>query len=332
VTEILTVAGPGAEQLDWVARLYGQADPKYRDPAFLEHLFLRNPIGPSLHAFAVEGETPIGHICIVRTRARYGPEDLPAGKLEGLWIEASHRGRRADGHPLVRTLLSKLYAFSDDQGVELVHALATPRIGQIIGFTPLSPAGARSLVSVVSPNGAGVAGRALALAQRVAREAAAAPVRTAGLRPAGVGDADLAEVPPAPTGRWAVVADDAWGWYCSSPLVRVLELEGCRALVQLPAAPHEPLRLVGWRAERPRLRTALGLIAAAGRLAREQRAASLRFQPWPSAAVDGSLARACALTGFLSRSDLTTVWVRATREELVRAKAVVSTPFLYLGF
>jgi hypothetical protein len=182
VTEILTVAGPGADQLDWVARLYGQADPKYRDPAFLEHLFLRNPIGPSLHAFAVEGETPVGHICIVRTRARYGPEDLPAGKLEGLWVEASHRGRRAAGDRLVRVLLSKLYAFADDQGIELVHALATPHIGRIIGFTPLSPVGARSLVSVVSPRG--VAGRALALAQRVVREAAAAPVRSAGLRPA----------------------------------------------------------------------------------------------------------------------------------------------------
>lgn len=332
MTEILTVAGPSTEQLDWVARLYGQADPKYRDRAFLEHLVLRNPVGPSLHAFAVDGETPVGHCCIVRTRARYGPDDLPAGKLEGLWIEASHRGRRVGGDPLVRLLLSKLYAFADDQGLELVHALATPRIGRIIGFTPLSPVGARSLVSVVSPDGRGVAGRALALAQRVAREAAAAPVGRAGLRPAGIGDSDLAEVPPAPTGRWAIVGGDAWGWYCSSPLVRVLELDGCRALVQLPAAPHEPLRLVGWRAELPRLRTALRVIVAAGRLASKQGAASLRFQPWPGPAGDGSLKRACALSGFLPRGDLTTVWVRATREELVRAESVVSTPFLYLGF
>jgi hypothetical protein len=330
VTEILTVAGPGADQLDWVARLYGQADPKYRDPAFLEHLFLRNPIGPSLHAFAVEGETPVGHICIVRTRARYGPEDLPAGKLEGLWVEASHRGRRAAGDRLVRVLLSKLYAFADDQGIELVHALATPHIGRIIGFTPLSPVGARSLVSVVSPRG--VAGRALALAQRVVREAAAAPVRSAGLRPASVGDADLAEVPTAPTGRWAIVADDAWDWYCSSPLVRVLELDGCRALVQLPADSHEPLRLVGWRADRPRPRLALRVVAAAGRLAREHGAASLRLQPWSGPAGDANLARACAISGFFPRSDMRTVWVRASREELVRTEAVVSTPFLYFGF
>lgn len=332
MTEILTVAGPSAEQLDWVARLYGQADPKYRDRAFLEHLFVQNPVGPSLHAFAVEGETPVGHSCLVRTNARHGSEDLPAGKLEAIWVEPSHRGRRADGVPLVRALLSRLYTLGDDQGLELVHALATPRIGRIIGFAPLSPVGARTLVSIVSAEGRSVAERALALTQRVAREVAAAPVGHAALRPAGTGDADLVDLPPLPTDCWAIVGNDAWDWYRSSPLARVLELEGCRALVQLPAAPHEPLRLVGWRAERPRLRTALRLIAAAGRLAREQRAATLRFQPWPGPAADRSLARACAISGFLPRSDLTTVWVRATRQELVRAEAVVSTPFLYLGF
>jgi hypothetical protein len=332
VTEILTVAGSGAEQLDWVARLYGQADPKYRDRGFLEHLFQRNPAGPTLHTFAVDGETPVGHSCIVRTRARYGADDLPAGKLEAIWVEASHRGPRAGGDPLVRILLSKLYAFADDHGVELIHALATPHIGRIIGFAPLSPVGARTLVSLVSPDDRGVVGRTLVLAQRLAREAVAAPVGRAELRPAGIDDADLAEVAPAPAGCWAIVGDDAWDWYCSSPLVRVLEFDGCRALVQLPASPHEPLRLVGWRAERPRLRSALRVVAAAGRLARDQSASSLRFQPWPGPAADGRLARACAISGFLPRSDLTTVWVRAAREELVRTEAVVSTPFLYLGF
>jgi hypothetical protein len=330
VTEIRTVAGLSSQQVDWVASLYGQADPKYRDRAFLEHLFQRNPVGPSLHAFAVDGETPVGHLCIVRTPARYGPEELTAGKLEGLWIEASHRGRPEFGEPLVRVLLSSLYSFADDQGIELVHALATQHIGRIIGFTPLSPVGARSLVSVVSPGG-GVPARALAAAQRVAREVAGAPVGHAQLRPARSEDADLVDVAPPPSGRWAVVGDSAWEWYRSSPLVRVLELDGCRALVQLPASPHEPLRLVGWRAERTRLRLALRLVAAAGRLARAHGATSFRFQPWPGAG-DGGLARACTISGFLPRNDLTTVWVRATREELVRAEAVVSTPFLYLGF
>ena len=161
---------------------------------------------------------------------------------------------------------------------------------------------------------------------------AGAPVGHAELRPARSEDADLADVAPPPAGRWAVVGDGAWEWYRSSPLVRVLELDGCRALVQLPASPHEPLRLVGWRAERPRLRLALRLLAAAGRLAREHGAASLRFQPWPGAAADGSLGASMRDLRLPPAHDLTTVWVRATREELVRAEAVVSTPFLYLGF
>lgn len=332
MTEILTIAGPSAEHLDWVARLYGQADPKYRDPAFLEHLFVHNPVGPSLHTFAVDAGTPVGHSCIVRTQARWGSDDLAAGKVEAIWLESSHRGRRLGGEALARVLLSKLWTLADDQGVELLHALATPRIGRVIRFTPLAPVGARTLVSVVSAEGRGIAGRALALTQRLAREATAAPVGRATLRAVVHDDADLVEVGRLPPDRWAIAGDAAWGWYCSSPLLRVLELEGCRALVQLPASPHEPLRLVGWRAERPRLRTALRVLAAAGRLAREHGATSLRFQPSPGPAGDGNLRRACLVSGFVPRGDLTTVWVRATRTELVRAEAMVSTPFLYLGF
>jgi hypothetical protein len=330
VTEILTVAGLEEQQLDWIARLYGNADPKYRDRAFLEHLFVRNPVGPSLHAFAVDGERPVGHCCVVRTNACLGSRELAAGKLEALWIEESHRGRDPDGSTLVRTLLTRLYEFSDGQGIQLVHALATPRIGQVIAFTPLRPVGERSRVGAVA--GGSLPTRALGVIQRLAREAGAVPLGRATLRPATADDADLAQVPPPVEGRWAIVAGSAWDWYCASPSIRVLELGASRALVQLPAAPREPLRLAGWRSERPGLRAALGVLAAAGRVAGSHGASTLRFQPWGGAAGDGSLARACRLAGLVPRDDLTTVWVHAPDDALVRPEAAVSTPFLYLGF
>lgn len=332
MTEIVTLAGLDEQRLEWVARLYGRADPKYGQRDFLEHLFLRNPVGPSLHAFAVDGERPVGHCCIVRTRARLGDDDLPSGKLEALWFEESHRGRQPGGESLVRTLLTRLYEFSDAQGLELVHALVTPRIGRIIEFAPLTPVGERSRVSVVSGRARGLPSTALALAQRAAREVGATPLADATLREPTPSDADLAAVERPPEGRWAILAEDAWSWYCSSPLVRVLELDRSRALVQVPGAHHEPLRLVGWSAERPGLRAALRLLAAAGRLARARGAATLRFQPWRDDAAERVLVRAARLTGFVPRGDLTTVWVHAADRALVRAEAAVSTPFLYLGF
>jgi hypothetical protein len=331
MTEIVTVAGLDEQRLNWVADLYGNADPKYLDRPFLEHLFLRNPVGPSLHAFAVDGDRPVGHCCVVRTNARLGHAELPAGKLEALWIEGSHRKQRGpDGATLVRTLLTRLYAFSDANGVQLVHALATPRIGRVIAFTPLRPVGERSLVGVAT--GSSIAASALGLFQRALREAGAAPLGPVSVRPATDADADLADVPVPADGRWTIVAGDAWHWYRASPLIRVLELESSRALVQLPASPHESLRVVGWRSERPGLRAGLRLLAAAGRLARSKGASTLRFQPWDGPSGDGPLGRACRLAGLVPRDDLTTVWVHSPDSELVRPEAAVSTPFLYLGF
>jgi hypothetical protein len=330
VTEIVTVAGLDPQRLDWVARLYGKADPKYVDRAFLEHLFLRNPIGPSLHAFAVDGERPVGHCCVVRTRARYGADELPAGKLEALWLEEPYRGRQAGGQPVVRSLLSRLYAFSDEQGLQVVHALATPHIGRIIDFTPVEDIGRRSFVSAIAGRGLGV--RTLASVQRALRSAAALQPRRATIRKPSAADADLIDGPMPPPGRWAIVAEDAWEWYRSSPLLVVLEVDGCRALVQLPAAGREPLRLVGWHADRPTLGAALHLLSAAGRVARERDAATLRFQPWPGPAGDGVLARACRLVGFVQRDDLTTLWVRTSDPKLAAADRIVSTPLFYLGF
>jgi hypothetical protein len=281
--------------------------------------------------FAVDGERPVGHCCVVRTNARVGRADLPAGKLEALWIEASHRRQRGpDGATLVRTMLSRLYAFSDANGIRLVHALATPRIGRVIAFTPLQPVGEPSLVGVA--NGSSLATSTLGLVQRALREAGAAPIGPVSVRPATAADADLADVPDPAEGRWTIVAGNAWDWYRASPLIRVLELESSSALVQLPASPHEALRIVGWRSKRPGVRAGLTLLAAAGRLARANGASTLRFQPWDAPAGDGSLARASRLAGLVPRDDLTTVWVHSPDRGLVRPEAVVSTPFLYLGF
>lgn len=331
--EILTLEGPlEPAKLRWIADLYGQADPKYRRDDVLEHLFTQSPAGPALHSFAVDDGRAVGHCAVVPHHARLGDAELRCGKLEALWIEESHRGRQPGEEALYRTLLDRLYAFADEREFELVHGHATPRIGRVIRFEPLHGVGKPSWVSVISANSAAMS--VLATAQRALR-GLARPGGAATVRAGTPEDADLVDGPPPPEGRWSPVLGDAWDWYRSSPLVRVLDVpgpNGCRALIQVPAAPREPVRIVGWRPRRRGIRSAALLLGAAGRIARQTGAPTLRFQPWPSAAGDGDLARACRLLGLLRRHDQTTLWVRTHDPDLARAEAVVPSPLFYLAF
>jgi hypothetical protein len=341
--EYVAVQGPlEPERMAWVADLYGQADPKFRREDILDHLYRRSPAGPGLHCFAVDGGRAVGHCSVVPQRARLGARELRCGKLEALWIEESHRGVREDGERVVSVLLARLYEAADERGFELVHGSATPHIGHVIRFTPLEGVGEPSAVSIVRADALGTTalrarGRVLGLLQTGVRElallATKAPRGT--LREADPDDVDLVAAPPPPDGRWTVLAEDGWDWYRASPLVRVLELGGpspARALVQLPGSPREPVRIAGWRSDSPGARSAVGVLGAAGRLARREGAATVRFQPWGAPAGDGELARACRLLGWVRRADLTTLWVRTHDPALARAEAVVSTPMLQLAF
>ena len=327
--EFVTVDGPlGPERLRWVADLYANADPKFRRDDVLEHLLVRSPAGPALHAFALDDGRPVGHCCVVPLRTRLGASELRSGKLEALWVEHAYRGRQPGGETVVRTLLDHLYGFADERGLVLVHGIATARIGAVIRYVPLGEIGEPSLVAVLRAENA--TQRALAAGQRVL--CAATPRGDGALRPATETDVDLAAAPPPPEGRWTVLAADAWDWYCASPLVRVLEQEGSRALVQLPGVDGQPLRVIGWRPARAGLRPALALVGATVRAARASGAGTVRFQPWASPAGNGTLRRACRLLGFVPRYDLTTLWVRTSDPALERAAAVVPSPLLYLGF
>jgi hypothetical protein len=79
------------------------------------------------------------------------------------------------------------------------------------------------------------------------------------------------------------------------------------------------------------MRAAILLLRALSTIARDQGAATLRFQPWESQAADGTLRRACRALGFVPRDDFTTLWVRTSDPSLARADAVATTPLLYLG-
>ena len=335
VVEIEAADGPlDARRLRWVADLYGVVDPKYRRAEFLEHLLVRGPAGPALHAFAVSDGAPIGHAAIVRTPARRGANALRAGKLEALVVAESHRGRRAGDVPVARRLLDRLYAHADERGIELIHAYVAPAVGRVIRFTRLDGVGPPSFVSLLTDGSTGAARRTLATLQLVARTTTSLVgwSRDTIVRALSADDRDLLAAPPVPAESWAVVADGAFDWYATSPYVRVLELRGraaSRLLVQLPGSPRDPLRIAAWRSARPGTRAAIAALDAAARVARDAGAAAVRVQD-PQA--DPHLRRAARLLGFVPRRDLTTLWVRARDPALERSDAVVPTPMLYLGF
>jgi hypothetical protein len=332
MVQLVTFEGPlEADRLAWVASLYGQADAKYRDPQILEHLFVRNPAGASLHAFAFDAGAPVGHCAVVPMRARRGHAELLSGKVEALFVGEAYRGRRGEEEPLVLRLLDRLFAFAG--GIDVLHAYVRPEVGRLFRGFDAVRVGEPTLVAVVRPGMLGstrlrAQGAALAAVQR-AVAALVLKSSDASLRPAAAEDLDLADASIPPPERWTVLARDSWDWYRSSPLVQVLELRGGhRALVQLPGSAGDPLRVIGWRPAHPGLRPAVQLLREALRLARARGAATLRFQPWSGAAGNGTLTRACRLLGFVRRSDFTTLYVRA-RDPVGE---VVPTPLLYLGF
>ena len=328
MVEVEAVEGPLDERkLGWVARLYGAVDPKYRDEAFLRHMFVRGPSGAALHAFATDAGEPVGHAAVVRMPAQGAHGPLLVGKLEALVVDERHRGARGDGPPVVRRVLDALYALSDARGFDVLHAYVLPAVGRVIGFDRLEDVGPPSLVTLVRAR-RGSAERALLAAQTTTRAVASALGRApANLRPVSARDADLVSA-PVRGDAWRVDGDAMLEWYTRAPHVRVLDAGGSRGLVQVPASSHEPLRVAAWAAPAPTVRTAVRFLVAAARVADSTGTATLRLQP----AEHPSLRRAARLLGFVRRWDLTTLWVRTHDPALARREAVVWTPSLYLGF
>ena len=342
MVEIETLEGPlESTRLKWVADLYGPVDPKYRDRAQLEHLFVNVPAAPALHAFALDASRPVGHCAIVPMTARHGNRAFLAGKVEALVVDEAYRGRLGRSPPVALRLREELYESADARGIELLHAYVRPEVGRILDLVPLHVA-ARSFVAVLKPSS--VAARrlrapaiALSLGQATLRAGVGAVVGSsaAAERAPITADGDLVRVPAPPEGRWTVIAEDAWDWYCAAPSVRVLELDDSRdsrALVQMPGSPGDAIRLVAWRAESPSLTSALRAVRALAQFGTSSGAGTLRYQPWLHGPGMEVLIRACRLLGLVRRDGFATIYVRARDPALARAESVISTPLLALGF
>lgn len=342
--DIQAVRGPlDQERLGWINELYGVVDAKYASFEFVRHQFVRNPFGWTAHIFVLDEGRAVGHCCAVPFRARRGDELLVAGKIEAVVVDSEHRGRRPDGRNLATEMLSALYPFGIENGMDVLFGLAPPHVARVHvragchEVPPHAPAytivvDADAFMTNEPSRKRRVAGRALALAHATTTAAARTVTHGSAL---GLGqpcpaDAELATA-QADGGHWTISGSDAWDWFVGSGTLEALELagpDGCRALVRFAKPGTSPAQIVAWRARRPGIAPALRLLGAAAKLARERGAPTLRFQPWAGIGGDGALARACSLLGFVRRPEAALVLY--SRDPGLDALRL--TPFFYVTF
>lgn len=340
---------PTDEHLTWLAELYGPVDPKYASLDFVRHQFRNNPFGWSALVFALDDGEPIAHCGAVPFCARMAGGELLAGKIEAVVVAESHRGRRTEsGASLAVEMLSTMYAFAHESGIEILFGLAPPRVSAIHARAGCErvTAHAPTFVLFTHPRAAAREwsrrGRVLAacvgaaqnavgmLAYGMARVAAGA-WRTPVLGPPTPSDAPLGEIRVG-DGAWTVAGGDAWDWYTGSGVLQALEIGGRfggRAILRV-GAPGSSLQVVAWRPRRAGALSATLLLGASRRLARRRGAPTLRYQPWPAPAGDGRLQRTARLLGFARRSS--TELVVHTNDADLRALEIVVTPFFYATF
>jgi hypothetical protein len=345
--EIRRVRGPLDDtQLASIAELYGPVDPKYRSLAFVRHQFVENPFGWAAHVFAVDGDRVVGHCGVVPFHARFGSDAIVAGKIEAVVVESAYRGRREDGGSVATDVLSALYPFGLESGMDVLFGLAPPHVARVHNRAgcPQVPTDAPAYTSVIDAGSfgrnesswkrrfggttLGVGQRALlSTLDRAARAVARPTVRVE--RPRAE-DARLAAA-ELESGTWTISGADAWDWYTGSGLLHTVVISGphgCRALVRMDESHETTVQLVAWRPRHAGPLPAVLLLGAAARLARARRAPTLRFQPWPGENGDGALAQVCAALGFVKRPEADLLVYAADR----RYDAVRLTPFFYVTF
>jgi hypothetical protein len=340
VIEIETLGGPVDESgLDAIGELYGRVDAKYRRASYLRHLFVENPYGWALHAFARDGDAVVGHCAVVPVRARIDGRPADSGKVEAYYVDERYRrdGERGRGRNVALDVLTAVTEAAAERGIDPLHAFLTPRVGAIFeraGYHAETTNARPFVLATSAPAGGRAFSRALAAGQGVPVSIAGATLRLltatgrAGSEAPAERDAEL--VDPARVDRsWTIAGSDSWEWFVGSGFLRALEVtgpQGCRALVSIEAG--EPVHLLAWRPTRADLASAVALLAALARLARERRAPTLRIQPWQASEQDQILVRACRLLAFAPRAPFT-IYVRSKRDDL---EAVDPSPFFYVTF
>ncbi len=361
--ELELLKGPlDDRRLAAIAGLYGRFNPKYLDPGFCRLVFNENPQGYSLHAFlvAAAGEI-VGHYGIVPMDVTVDGRRARSGKGEAFVVHPDHRGDSVtvgDDEPMTCGLAMPLYLyrFAANEGLELVHMLTSPDVGQLHRMT-----GCRSLhvpferdSLTLRPGGAHashplaprvLAETALAVAQSVAAGAALALLGLLPGRPrqwtgSAIPSAWLARLEEElrPETGWSLALDvGTLGWLARVGNLQVIALDdaaGDYVLVCPRSDQDRIMEVLLWRQGAKGLRTSLRLLAAVIRSARTSGNGVVTFSSGVtrSAAAFGALRAASRLVGFWGRRSSKTMYVYTADRRFLELSNLRFSPFFYAVF
>lgn len=326
----------GERETNWIVDLYGGVDQKYADPEFVRHQFAGNPLGWSLHAFALDGEVPVGHCALLPLPARLGTDTVVAGKFEAFAVRPEYQSAALENGRLIGLgLLADLYARARDEGFSILHDLAAPDLGVMhrlhgaqrvpIPWRTFIGVGDRRVVGELQTR------RALAATSLAALQSALRRISSAVADSAVVRMAEPTDAPPArrvvPTDAWTLDAPDIWEWLVGSGLLAwVDEPSGGRALVRVPGPARQAAELLDWSPGSHRFTGAVAAIAEVAQLGGEGR--SVRVG---NTSDDPGLKRAARALGLVTSRRPQTLYVKTLHTD-IDASNVVVTPYFFATF
>ena len=302
------------DELEAIALLYGPADAKYAEHAFLRHLYDVAPYGGGLHAFAREGEDYVGHVSVIPLPAVVGEREVASGKYEAFAVADTARSAITDdGRPVALALLGSVTEEAEAQGISLLHGVTNEQIGMLLRLAGCRRIGLHdptySGVVAAREFDARVSGwRRYALASSAMFGRVTSAITRVGARAlfratAAVVDPDrddAAALRSCAQG-WTVDPVGCWDWLQDIGNLRVVAIRGrrpSRLLIRPPRSKHDDLHIVGWCSGGADTVAALIALAHARKLG--GRARALRVQCW-QAGHASAVARACRVLGFVPR-------------------------------
>lgn len=122
-----------AEGRDAIARLYGEADSRFKQSRFLRTLYDENPAGSSWHGFVRDGDVTVGHYSVVPIPIRTSTERLMSAKGEALYLAPAYRRgahlNQSPSVPVAVALMKRVHDRALVEGAAVIHNITRPEIG-----------------------------------------------------------------------------------------------------------------------------------------------------------------------------------------------------------
>ena len=129
---IKIVDGPvNRDILQSIADTYGKTNSRFRSLDFNDKFFNKNAAGPSYHALIYDDKKVVGHLAVLPLYIIDRSQLVLSGKGEALYIEEEYRKETINGIPCALALLSKIHSYAFTKKIVLQHNLAANDVGAL---------------------------------------------------------------------------------------------------------------------------------------------------------------------------------------------------------